>query len=1000
MQISTKLRFMLPLFFLLCSGLVWAQDRTITGKVTAEEEGELPGVNVLVKGTTTGTVTDLEGNYRLNVPEGSETLVFSSIGYASQEVAIGSQSEINVTLAPDVKSLSEVVVVGYGQQEKKDVTGALSTIKSEDFNPGVINSPEQLFQGKLSGVQVTQNGGAPGGPISVNIRGTNSVRSGNQPLFVVDGIPLTNDNPNAQGQAVSGGTGGAPQNPLNFLNPDDIASIDVLKDASAAAIYGSRAANGVVLITTKKGKSGEGTVTYSTYGSVSYLRKEYDLLTADEFRSTVDEFDLTATDFGGNTDWQDEVFRTAFTNNHSLAFSGGNESGNYRVSLSALDQEGIIDRNELQRYTARINATQKSLGDKLTLGLQLTATRTEDQFAPGLEEGANARGDLIINTMRANPTAPIFNNDGTYFQDIDNPVAILNLVDDNAFTNRILGSISAEYEIIDGLSYKINFGGDIASSERRTDISQLLNVEANRGTGTINSRATTSVLIDHLVNYNKQLGESNLKALAGYSYQSFRVQGSTVSRADPLIDNVKITPNLLFGGASNFAPTSFVDNREIQSFFGRVTYSYQDKYIATGTFRIDEASTFGEDNTVGYFPSFALGWRLSEETFMANSPFDNLKLRAGWGVIGNQEGIPTTQQVFVFGSDNTTRLPQGGNILPGLALLRAPNPALSWEQQQQLNIGVDFDILGGRFGGTLDFFDKTTTDLVLFRNTIQPAPGANTFANLEEGELKNTGFEFNLYATAVDNGDFRWDIEANATFLQTEIRNLNLTRIAGAEAKGQGLTNVTVQYFTNGQPANVFLGRRFLGINEDGENIFVQNEEGQDDQFQVLGDPNPDAIFGLTNTFRYKNFDFNFLLSGQAGNQVYNNAANAIFTFPALGAGGNVPQSVVEEARETGESVSNANSYSSRFIEDGDFIRLTNATLGYNVNTQNIDWLSRMRIYVSTQNLFVITGYSGLDPEVNSQPGTGDNTTPQASGIDNIGYPRATVFQAGLNLAF
>ena len=1000
MNIFTKARGVWILMILTFS-ISYAQAQTVSGTVSSEAEGPLPGVNVLAKGTNTGTVTDLDGNYRFSLPEGSDTLVFSSIGYASQEIAVNGRSTIDVTLGEDIQSLSEVVVIGYGTQEKKDVTGALSTIDAENFNSGVISTPEQLFQGKLSGVQVTQNGGTPGGAVSINIRGANSIRSGNGPLFVVDGVPLTSDNPNAQGQNISGGQGLAPQNPLNFLNPNDIASIDILKDASAAAIYGSRAANGVILITTKGGEAGTTNVEYSTYGSIDYLRNPLDLLSASEFRAAGEEFGLDLLDGGGNTDWQEELYRTAFSNNHSLAFSGGTEGSTYRISLSALDQQGIIKRNEFTRYTARINANSKAIDDKLTLAVRLTASRVEDDHAPGLEETANATGDIVSNAIRANPTFPIFNEDDTYFQTgFNNPIAALNLINDQSETNRILGNISAGLELIEGMSYNISVGGDVANSERRTDISQQLIVENNRGTGTINSRTTTSYVIDHTLNFNKTFGESNIEALLGYSYQSFRVRGSTISRTGPLLDNIRITPQLLFGSQPNNAPSSFVDNRELQSYFGRINYSFQDKYLATATLRIDESSVFGPGNEQGVFPSFSLGWRISEEDFLQNSNlFDDLKLRVGYGVLGNQE-LPTTQQAFVFGSNNTTRFISGGEILPGLALIRSPNPDLKWEEQRQINAGIDFTLLRGRIGGTVDYFFKDQNDLVVFVPTIQPAPSASTFINLPSGSIQNQGVELTLNTVNVDKGDFRWNTDFNITYINSEVTGLDVTRIQGASASGQGLSGTPVQFFVNDEAPNVFLGREFIRIGEDGENVFATGEDDEVDLFRILGDPIPNIITGLTNSFYYRNWDLSFLLSGRFGNDIYNNTANALLTYPSFTSGNNVTEAVLEEARETGEATQNANSFSSRFIENGGFVRLTNISLGYNFDVSAVEWLGSLRLYASGQNLFVITDYSGYDPEVNVQPGVGDNTQPAAIGIDNTGYPRSSTVLVGLNVSF
>ncbi|TRX59920.1 TonB-dependent receptor [Fulvivirga sp. M361] len=1005
-----KKTLLLTFIMLAVFGMAEAQN-TVTGKVTDGADGAaIPGVNVVEKGTTNGTVTDFNGNYTLSIADGA-TILFSFVGYVTQEIPAAGKSVIDISLSTDVQQLSEVVVIGYGTQEADDVTGAISSIDAENFNPGVISSPEQLFEGKLAGVQVSANSGEPGAGINVNIRGFNSIRSTSQPLFVVDGVPITSDNPNAGGVAISSGSSSAPQNPLSFLNPDDIASIDILKDASAAAIFGSRAANGVVLITTKQGQSGSGTLEYSSYGSVAFIRNKLDLLDAGSYENAIrqlaDEAEtpdqrssLLENLAGGDVDYQDEIFRVGVTQSHNLSYGGGTEDSRYRISLGYLDQEGVVENSRLERYTARINSNHKALNDRVSIDLQLTATRTETLHPP-IEEGANATGDLIINALRANPTSSPFEDDGSVVISPSNPLALLEFIDDNSEMNRVLGNVSVGVEIVEGLSYKFNMGGDAANSERRTDFSALLPTESNSGSGTINVLETSSLVFDNTLNYVKTFGEDHrIDFLVGHSYQQFRRRGSFISRGDPILPTIDITPNIAFALESNNEPTSFLRFREIQSYFGRVNYDFRDKYLFTATVRVDESSVFGPRNSSGTFPSFSAGWRLSEETFIQDlDVFSNLKLRVGYGILGSQD-IPERQQVFAFSTDATTRFINGNDRLPGLALIRTPNPDLKWEEQRQFNIGIDFGLFDGRLTGSFDYFNKSQDDLLVFIPTIQPAPTSGQFQNID-GDIRNTGFEITLSSVNINQGDFSWNTDFNLTSVQPEVRGLVFTRINGAEASGQGLSGTIVQYFTNGQAPFVFLGREFTGVDASGNPQFVQNENGADDQFRVLGDPIPNTILGLTNSFRYKKFDLTFLLSAQLGFEVYNNTANSLFTASSFRSGSNVTEDVANEALSSGET--GGNPFSSRFIEDGDFLRLTNATIGYTFDVSKVSWLNSMRVYLAGQNLFLITNYTGYDPEVNSQPNaTKVNSVelPSARGIDNSSYPRPSTVQLGLNVRF
>ncbi|HAA12102.1 MAG TPA: SusC/RagA family TonB-linked outer membrane protein [Cytophagales bacterium] len=981
----------------LASTTVYAQ-RTVRGTVTDATDGStLPGVTIRVKGTGSGTTTDLDGNYSIQVNAGN-VLVFSSVGYVEQEVDPGARSVIDISLAQDIAQLGEVVVVGYGVQEARDVTGSMASLDAKDFNAGVINSPDQLIQGKLAGVQITPSSGQPGGGVNVPIRGASSIRANNNPLYVIDGFPVDGRSIGDAGVDEAGLGGGAASNPLAFLNPDDIQSIDVLKDASATAIYGSRGANGVIMITTKKGESGKGILTYNSFVGLDQLPNKIDLLTADEYVPAAVAAGATASavDFGGSTDWQDEVFRNAISHGHSIGFGGGSENSTYRMSLSYLDQDGIVETSNFTRLTGRINGSHKFLNDRINLDFQLTASQNSINNVP-ISNNAGFQGSLIGAALQANPTIPVRDADGNFYQgsqsigsavisnDFRNPMAMIEYITDEEKVTRILGNIGATVKLTDNFKYRINAGVDNGESVRRVFYDSRLffpgtSLENANGRATLYNRYLSSSLLENYVTYDLNLGNADVEILAGHSFQQFANRGHRFSVTNLPTGDVFLGFNNVDGGTSpGGGDNPFASDGEIsqlQSFYGRVNTSIQDKYLITATLRADGSSRFGPNNRYGYFPSIALGWRMSEEPFIPDF-FTDLKLRGGWGVVGNQE-ILNGLSINRFQIDNTSG---------SLTLLAFGNPDIKWEQTSQLNVGFDFAVMEGRLSGTFDFFNKNTTDLLAQFFTAQPAFTQFFWDNLD-ATIVNTGLEFSASYVAVDNENLRWDIGGNLTYLLVnEVRGLGSTFFNTGEINGQGLSGAYAQRITEGQPLNVWYMREYTGL-EGGAQQFAN-----DGQLSFVGSPHPDLIYGFNTGISAGAFDLNVTFNGLAGNQVYNNTANALFLKGALANGRNVTQ----EVADVDENRLEAPIPSTRYLEDGSFLRLNNFTAGYNIDMSNVDAISSLRFYVSGQNLFVLTQYTGYDPEVNVNKALNDIPS---TAIDYTGFPRSRTFQAGINVRF
>ncbi|MBP6609836.1 MAG: TonB-dependent receptor [Paludibacter sp.] len=966
---------------------------TVSGIVTDESNQTLPGVSVYLKGSSNGAVTDLDGKFTLKTGDTNSKIVFSYVGYKSIELT-ASKNPMNVVLLTDTKLIDEVVVIGYGAVRKSDLTGAVSSLKTKDFNKGVVTSPTDLIQGRVSGVSITTNGGEPGAGVSVRVRGANSIRSGQEPLYVVDGIPLDVTDVQPSGASTTGVGSTSAKNPLNFLNPDDIESIDVLKDASATAIYGSRGANGVVIVTTKKGKEGKTQVSYSAYAGVSQVPGKYDVLTASEYNAARVKLGLPADDKGSSTDWQDQIFRSAFTQNHNFSFAGGSKSSTYRASFGYMDQEGIIKKTGMEKLSGRLNVSTKTLNDRLTIDASLTAARTNDQRAP-LGESGGVEGDLILSALKLNPTYPVYSADGTFYQVSDqvrNPLAMIELTDDNTQTDRLLGNITGTLNLFKGLNYKFNLSVDDTKATRKVTQDALLSYAVDKGTATISNLELGSQMIENYITYNTEFANKHkFNFLLGHSYQKFRIFSYSLYETGFPTSDVDNIYDLDLGKATQAAVTSNITINELQSFFGRINYNLLEKYLFTVNFRADGSTKFGANHKYGYFPSAAFAWRMNEERFIQDlNVFSDLKLRLGAGITGNQEVLSKVSSP-TLGSITGAVLDGGSTVISGYTLTRTPNPDLKWEKTTQYNGGFDFGFFKGRLTGTLDLFYKTTTDVQMYLATKMPAPTAYQYINNSDIDIVNKGFELALNGVVIATKDWNWSVNGNFSKTNNKVENMTaISKIPTGYPSGPGITGTASQYIINNEPLGTFWGKTFLGFDENGKSIFATDENGVVKE-GVIGHALPDFTYNFGTSVSWKQFDLAVNFNGVYGNDIYNNLANVVSQMSKFGSGWNT----TPEAIASGESTANVLDYSSRYIEDGSYLRLSNATLGYSIKLPKQNYISRLRIYVSGTNLLTFTDYSGYDPEVNA---TRVSNGIPAIGIGWTSYPKARTFTFGLNV--
>jgi len=986
----TNKRFSLFLLsFLLCAFSVFAQEIPLSGKVVDAKGAGLPGVAITIKGTTKGTNSDVEGNYQLSVPANA-VLTFSSIGFVSKDEPVGNKTVLNLTMIEDIKALAEVVVVGYGTQKVKDATGSVASLSPKDFNKGVIASPEQLLQGRVSGVQMTPASGEPGAGINIRIRGTGSIRSGNNPLFVIDGVPMANDNSSAGGLDAGNGTSSA-RNPLSFLNPNDIENISILKDASAAAIYGARGANGVVLITTKKGKAGQGlSVAAST--SVSHTRNRYDLLDRTSFLEGIKNSggDPAALDQKANTDWQKQIFRTAVSQSYDLGYGGGNDNTRYRTTVSYSNQNGIVKNSGLKRLTGRLNFSQDLFKDKVVIDLALTGSDVKNSYAP-TSDNAGSQGSLIGAAIQANPTYPVKNADGTFYNpggDYRNAVDMLAHIDDHDKVIRWLGNLSATWKITKGLSYKYTFGLDNSKGKRQTWMDpalrgyagssdyrgQSIAAVSDNGRGILQNTNLRSILVEHTLSYNNKVGIGVLDALAGYSYQRYQNYSDVNIGWGQQTGQFKKDINAF----TNHLPYVNGDSTrsELQSYFGRVNYSIADKYFFTGTLRVDGSTKFSEKNRYGYFPALAFKWKLMNESFVPKNIFSDLSLRLNWGQTGNQEFPGLATKLL-------SRRDYNGITVP----INAANPDLKWETTSQYGAGIDYAILNGRISGSIDYFNKETTDLLFFANYAQPAAVKRRWVNLP-GKVKNQGVEFSLNVQAIQKNNFTWELLYNMSYLKNRVENFGDNNIQTGDINGKGLSGAYAQAIRDGYSLGSFYMQTSDGFDASGHTIFLN--EGL---LSMQGSALPKFNFGLTNNFTFGKWNASVFVNGVTGFYVYNNTANALFSKATLRGGGNVTYEVFNSK----EASDNPPAVTTQYLEKGNFVRLSNLSVGYTFALKGESKIKSLRLSLSGQNLVLITKYSGLDPEVNTNKAR--DGVPSV-GIDYTSYPNPTTFTFGVNAAF
>ena len=1028
---NSLLKKPLLIIMLLIGSITYGQS--IKG-VVSDADGSLPGVSVTIEGTTTGVQTDFDGNYTINAKEG-DVLVYNYLGYKTEQRTVGSESVINVTMTQDSTELDEIVVIGYGSTTVKDATGSVTSVTSGDFNKGVISSPEQLIQGKTAGVQISNTSGAPGAGVNIRIRGSNSVRSNNNPLFVVDGVPLSGGATTAGANVI--GLGGNPaKNPLNFLNPNDIESISILKDASATAIYGSRGANGVVIVTTKSGRSKKGEFSYQANISSSKALDTYDLLSADKFLSERLRVGLAvdaASDYGSATDWQDVIFRTAMSHNQNLSYSKSHDNGSYIATLGLGNQTGIVENSNLERLTARVNLNHRFLDDKLRLSFQGSVSRVNDNLAP-TGGTAGYKGDILGAAFSANPTWP---NDPDFDGGtLVNPANLLAYTQGTTNTNRYLANLSLEYDLTSNLKAKLAVGLDKSDSDNfsvtSADVLGLEDGIPGNGRGAYNMLEVQNELLEATLTYNKEFKNSKLEVLGGFSYQSFRnsglysgawgfssrdldVMGSNLQDVVTGIAGEISGQYQQFGYAPNltgvyvrgydgldFVSSSFSANTstaninslavdtydnttELQSFFGRVNYTLSNKYLFTATLRADGSSAFAEANRYGYFPSGAFAWKLNEEDFMSDSNMSTLKLRLSAGITGNQEGVGYGN--YVNRSRWNGLNPQNnGNIdlNNGNSIVSFGGDGLKWESTIQYATGLDFGFNNDRLSGSIDVYRKETKDLLFLVDEAQPAILDRKFKNLTDSKIVNQGVEFSLGYDLVQTEDFNWSANFNVAYNDNMVESLS-GQYDFANVNGPGLSGAFAMRLQEGHSLFSYYMQEFSGYDSAGQPIV--GEKGFVGKSAL-----PNLTGGLSTTINYKKWTMSAYFNGQFGHYVYNNTANAFFTAGAF----KTTRNVLPGTLTSGEDLGASAPVSTRFLEKGDFVRLQNLSLAYDMPLSGEGVFKSMVFSVTGQNLFLMTDYSGLDPEVNSA--TGGNLP--SIGMDYGAYPNPTTITFGINAKF
>jgi iron complex outermembrane receptor protein len=972
-------------------------QKSITGKIVDEKGEPLVGVTVIVKGTTEGATSDVDGKYAVTAKEGS-ILAFSCIGYLSKEVKVASLKEINLVLVEDNKTLNEVVVVGYGSMTRKDVTSSITTVKADKLNTGVYTDPGQLLQGKVPGLTIVQSSDPTSGTTSISLRGASSFRTGvaMEPYYVIDGIPGMS---------------------LNLISPEDIESIDVLRDASATAIYGSKAANGVIVITTKKGsKTDRSSVSYSGYAGFDNIAKRLEMMSASDLRAYASDNNITLpNDEGYNTNWNDEVLRTAVSHNHNVSINGGSERSSYNASFGYLNKEGIVRGTEFERISGRAYMQTKCLNDRLTLALSVNTAQSK-----GKNVSSNKDGQSVFDAMNYySPLLPTKNEDGTWYNytlanQYFNPLSMIN--EDTYETNKkvLQGTGKATLQINKDLIWNLNlsYGNEqVSYNNYNTTKSQIVTKKGQAYRGTLENKKK---VLETYFNYDRTFANAHkIGLMGGYSYeQTDNNDGFGLSVYD-FYSDATLYYNLSYANKMDISDitTYPLETLRMISFYGRLNYSYNSKYMFQATVRRDGSSAFGSNHRWGTFPSLSLAWRMSEEKFIKDlNLFDDLKFRVGYGVSGNSLGFGPFQAIQTYGPSGWfTYTDENGNsvLYHTIAAQSNANHDLKWERTSMLNLGFDFTFFGGRLGGTIEYYDKRTSDLIYSYDVpTNRYPYSTMYANV--GDINNKGVEFTINATPISTKKFTWETSLNLSHNKNNVKSISNSKysvdhISAGDPEIAGYSsNAQVERIMEGHPLGTFYTYEWAGYNSDGVSVFYKHnaETGErtgettkdpvDTDRTITGCAQPKLNLGWTNNFSYKKWSLEMFFTGVFGNKIYNATREQYSNVSFVTEGRNVLKSVATEQKATDVQ---SQAPSDRWLEKGDYFRLSTLSLGYSFGKLG-NWANSLKVYATCNNLFTITGYSGRDPEINLgglEPGIDRRTNY---------YPRTRTLMLGVNVNF
>lgn len=969
------------LMVLLLSSNIYAQQNSITGIVTDKMGEPLPGVSILVKGTDNGTITDLDGNYTLTgeIPVDG-VLVYSYVGMKTQEMVINGRSVIDIILEEDFLGIDEIVVIGYGTQQKKDVTGSVAFVDAEEMELRPNIQVGLLIQGKVAGVQVLSSSGKPSQGLSIRIRGTNSINAGSEPLYVVDGVPTTD---------------------TRSINPADIESLTILKDASSSAIYGAEGANGVVIITTKKGKSEKPSVNFNMYTGFSQVWNTLPVLNGEQYRDLMTEIGQNTDweQYNKSTDWQNEIFQNGISQNYQISFSGKSKKTNYYVSGGWVKQTGAVRSSRMDRANFRVNLDQ-NVNEWLSMGTRIAYTKYSDV---DVTDNTNVNyGGVLLGALTTPSVIGIYNKDGTFtsnpFQNWENPVASTDGSDREYNNQRLLGNLYVKIYFLKDFSFKSNLGIDHGNGmyDYFLDPYRTSYGRALMGRGVNSTSKTSYYIFENTLNYNKKINNHAIQVLAGAVSQKFLWEDNSIERRNFASDGIK-TVN---GGSEIISATATKSEKANSSFISRINYAFADKYLITANFRADGSSIFGPDKRWGYFPSFSAGWRLSEESFMDGIGFlDDLKIRAGWGIVGNDQ---INNYAYLGRVGSGANYPIGGVTMPGTYPISIENRTLKWEESEQTNVGLDVALYNGRIRFTADAYIKSTKDLLL----NAPLPRSTGFDNAVQnvGELENKGLEFSISSVNI-NKEIVWSTDFNISFNKNEVKNLVGQELFDGDIAGRGEASL----IREGLPLGILFGYVHGGVDATTGNAYYIDQNGEStfaptpEDRVIIGDANPDFLYGLTNTVSYKGISLLIFLEGSYGNDMLN--ASRIDT-EGMTDPKNQSTEVLRRWRQVGDQTdipraswgSTDNSrISTRFIEDGSYLRVKTIILSYQLPKSLLSKinLNDVRVYATGENLLTFTNYSGFDPEVNAFGGSNI-----ARGIDYGTYPQTRNIIFGLNVTF